>query len=78
MSELLHNQPEYSVSEISSRIKRVVEDNFGYVRVRGEISECKLQAGSGHCYLTLKDENAALSAVCWKGTMSKLAHKPLS
>lgn len=71
-----HNQPEYSVSEISARVRRVVEDNFGYVRVRGEISECKVQAGSGHCYLTLKDENAALSAVCWKGTMSKLAHKP--
>lgn len=74
--EFQHNQPEYSVSEISARVKRVVEDNFGYVRVRGEISECKVQAGSGHCYLTLKDENAALSAVCWKGTMSKLAHKP--
>lgn len=71
-----HNQPEYSVSEISARVKRVVEDNFGYVRVRGEISECKTQAGSGHCYLTLKDENAALQAVCWKGTHSKLQHKP--
>ena len=74
--EFQHNQPEYSVSEISSRVRRVVEDNFGYVRVRGEISESKVQAGSGHCYLTLKDESAALQAVCWKGTMSKLKHRP--
>lgn len=76
MATATHNSPEFSVSDISARIKRVVEDNFGYVRVRGEISECKVQAGSGHCYLTLKDENAALQAVCWKGTMGKLKHKP--
>ena len=74
--DLQHNQPEYSVSEISSRIKRVVEDNFGYVRVRGEISKISVNQGSGHAYITLKDDKAVLDAVCWKGTMSKLPHRP--
>lgn len=71
-----HNQQEYSVSEISGHLKRMVEDTFGFVRVRGEISKSSVNAGSGHCYLTLKDDKAVLDAVCWKGTMSKLAHKP--
>jgi exodeoxyribonuclease VII large subunit len=74
--EFQHNNPEYSVSEISGRIKRVVEDTFGYVRVRGEISKASVNSASGHCYLTLKDERAVLDAVCWKGTMGKLRHKP--
>jgi exodeoxyribonuclease VII large subunit len=74
--EFQHNQPEYSVSEISARIKRTVEDNFGYVRVRGEISKASVNAASGHCYLTLKDDKSVLDAICWKGTMAKLAHKP--
>jgi exonuclease VII large subunit len=51
----VHNQPEYSVSEIAGHVKRVVEDTFGFVRVRGEISIAKVNAASGHCYLTLKD-----------------------
>lgn len=74
--DVKHNQPEYSVSEISARVKRSVEEEFSYVRVRGEISRTNVNAGSGHCYLTLKDEHAVLDAACWKGTMSKLAHKP--
>jgi len=72
----VHNQPEYSVSEISGHLKRMVEDTFGYVRVRGEISKASVNAASGHCYLTMKDDKAVLDAVCWKGTMGKLAHKP--
>lgn len=71
-----HNQPEYSVSEIAGAIKRTVEETFGYVRVRGEISKASVNAASGHCYLSLKDEKAVLDAVIWKGTMGKLAHKP--
>lgn len=71
-----HNQPEYSVSEIAGHLKRMVEDQFGYVRVRGEISRPNVNATSGHCYLTLKDDRAVLDAVCWKGVMSKLTHKP--
>lgn len=71
-----HNQPEYSVSEIAGHVKRMVEETFGYVRVRGEISRPNVNASSGHCYLTLKDDKAVLDAVCWKGTMAKLTHKP--
>jgi len=70
-----HNQLTYSVSEISSALKRVVEDNFGHVRVRGEISGWKL-ATSGHAYLKLKDENSLLDAVCWKGVVGKIPFKP--
>jgi exodeoxyribonuclease VII large subunit len=70
-----HNQFAYSVSEISQSLKRVVEDNFGQVRVRGEISGFKL-AASGHAYLKLKDESAVLDAVCWKGVVGKMAFRP--
>src|SRR5471030_1101006 len=70
-----HNQFAYSVSEISGALKRVVEDNFGSVRVRGEISGWKV-AASGHAYLKLKDENAVLDGVCWKGVVGKLPFKP--
>jgi len=57
---------EYSVSEISFAIKRCVETTFSQVRVKGEIFGAK-KADSGHWYLSLKDANAVLSAVCWKG-----------
>ena len=69
------NQPILSVSEISQNLKRTVEDNFSHVRVRGEISRLTL-ARSGHMYLTLKDENAVLDGVCWRGTVSRLAVSP--
>ena len=61
------NAPALSVSELSGALKRSVEDAFGHVRVRGEISGFK-RVGSGHCYLTLKDDRACLDAVLWKGT----------
>ena len=67
--------PEFSVSEISFEIKRFVETNFSKVRVRGEIFGCK-RADSGHYYLSLKDENAVLSAVIWKGVAMHLPLKP--
>ena len=73
--ETTHNQLTYSVTEISTALKRMVEDNFGLVRVRGEISGWKV-ATSGHAYLKLKDENALLDAVSWKGTVSRLKFKP--
>ncbi|MFV0626252.1 MAG: exodeoxyribonuclease VII large subunit [Alphaproteobacteria bacterium] len=66
---------EFTVSEISFEIKRFVENTFNRVRVKGEIFGGKL-ADSGHYYLSLKDENATLSAVCWKGTMIRLPFKP--
>ena len=65
---------EYSVSEISAKIKNIVEINCGYVRIKGEISGLKL-ATSGHGYLNLKDENAVLAATCWKHALSKLKFK---
>ena len=74
----IQNQPEYSVSEIAGHVKRMVEETFGYVRIRGEISKAGVNSASGHCYLTLKDDKAVLEAVCWKGTMAKLAHKPVA
>ena len=67
--------PEFTVSEISFEIKRFVETNFSKVRVRGEIFGCK-RADSGHYYLSLKDENAVLSAVVWKGVAMRLPLKP--
>ena len=69
------NVPEFTVSEVSAALKRTVEDAFGYVRIRGEISRPTV-ASSGHCYLRLKDENAVIDAVIWRGSMAKLAHKP--
>ncbi len=69
------NLHEYSVSEISSELKRTVESTFGYVRIRGEISGF-MKAASGHCYLKLKDENAAIDSVCWRGTAGKLRFQP--
>ncbi len=69
------NLPEYSVSELSAQLKRSVEDEFGHVRVRGEISQPKLHT-SGHLYFTLKDENANLAGVCWRGQVGRLKIKP--
>jgi len=69
------NMPEFSVGEISKLLKKTVEETFGLVRIRGEISECKYHS-SGHLYLTLKDESAILAAVCWRGQVDKLAVKP--
>jgi len=65
----------YSVSEISFEIKKCVETNFNRIRVKGEIFGGK-RADSGHWYLSLKDENALLSAVIWKGMASRLSFKP--
>ncbi|MGE0735732.1 MAG: exodeoxyribonuclease VII large subunit [Alphaproteobacteria bacterium] len=69
------NMPEFSVSELSLALKHMVESEFSHVRVRGEISGFK-RAASGHLYMTLKDDEAVLDAVCWRGTAGKLAIKP--
>jgi exodeoxyribonuclease VII large subunit len=74
-SELRPNLPEYTVSELSAALKRTIEQGFSYVRVRGEISGFK-RHGSGHCYFALKDTDAVLDAVCWRGTALRLAIKP--
>jgi len=65
------NVPEYSVSEIAGALKRSVEETFAFVRVRGEISGAKRHS-SGHLYFALKDAEAVLDAVCWRGQAQKL------
>ena len=69
------NAPPFSVSELSQALKRTVEDRFGYVRLRGEISKVTRHA-SGHVYLTMKDENAAIDGVIWRGVVSRLDCQP--
>ncbi|PKR55789.1 exodeoxyribonuclease VII large subunit [Thalassospira marina] len=69
------NLPEFSVSDLSNALKRTVEDAFSFVRVRGEISGFK-RASSGHLYLALKDDNAVLDGVCWRGAAAKLGISP--
>ena len=69
------NIPEYSVTEISRSIKDILDDTFGYVKVRGEISGLK-QAASGHVYLNLKDESAVINGIIWKSNVSKIGFQP--
>lgn len=69
------NAQPLSVSELSNALKRTVEDRFGYVRVRGELSGFK-RAASGHLYFGLKDDNARLDGVMWKGVAGRLAFAP--
>ena len=69
------NLPEYTVSELSQAVKRTVEDAFEIVRVRGEISGFKRHT-SGHLYFSLKDADAAIDGVCWRGSAGKLGIKP--
>lgn len=75
MTENGLNAPIFSVSEVSSHLKRVVEDSFSFVRVRGEISGFK-RAGSGHLYFRLKDDEAVLDGVCWRGSAARLSIEP--
>lgn len=72
---MVSNLHEYSVSEIAFALKKTIEDAYGLVRVRGEISGFK-RASSGHLYLALKDDKAVLDGVCWRGTASGLGFQP--
>ena len=69
------NAEPLSITEISAALKRTVEDRFGFVRLRGELSGVK-RAASGHLYLALKDENAVLDGVMWRGNAQRLAFVP--
>jgi exodeoxyribonuclease VII large subunit len=69
------NIPEFSVSELAFSLKRTLEENYGHVRVRGELGRVTI-AASGHMYATLKDDQANIDAVCWKGTLPRLKVKP--
>jgi exodeoxyribonuclease VII large subunit len=70
------NAPEWSVSDLSGALKRTLEDAFGFVRVRGEISGYRGPVSSGHVYFSLKDTNAKIDAVIWKGVFGRLKTKP--
>src|SRR5258705_4092090 len=76
MNESQPNVAEFTVSELSAALKRTVEDNFGYVRVRGEISGYKGPHGSGHVYFALKDQTAKIDGVIWKGVFGRMRIKP--
>lgn len=69
------NARPYSVSELAFALKRTIEDAYGFVRLRGELSKVTRHS-SGHCYLTIKDERAAIDGVVWKGQVRGLACQP--
>jgi exodeoxyribonuclease VII large subunit len=69
------NIPEMSVSELAFSLKRTLEETYGRVRVRGELTGLKL-ASSGHLYGDIKDVDSLINIVCWKGTASKLSVRP--
>lgn len=69
------NSQELTVSQVSALIKRNIEQNFSYVKIKGEVSGLK-RAPSGHVYLSLKDQNSVLAAVCWRGIFDSLKIKP--
>ncbi|CAA7624615.1 exodeoxyribonuclease VII large subunit [Magnetospirillum sp. UT-4] len=75
MTQPATNVPEFSVGELSNALKRTVEDTFQFVRVRGEISGFKRHS-SGHLYFALKDAEAVLDAVCWRGQAQRLGMSP--
>ncbi len=69
------NSPEYTIGELSGAIKRVIEGEFGHVRVRAEVGRVSLPR-SGHMYLDLKDDKAVMAGIIWKGVASKLTTLP--
>src|SRR5256886_5849518 len=75
-AENLINAPEFTVSELSSALKRTVEDAYGHVRVRGEISGYRGPHSSGHCYFALKDDSAKIEAVIWRTAYGRMRIKP--
>ena len=75
-TEALINAPEFTVSELSSALKRTVEDAYGHVRVRGEITGFRGPHSSGHCYFALKDDGAKIEAVIWKFAHARMRFKP--
>ncbi|AZU03800.1 exodeoxyribonuclease VII large subunit [Glycocaulis alkaliphilus] len=71
----LTNAPEYTVSDLARALKRTVETEYGHVRVRGELGRVTIPK-SGHMYLDLKDAEAVIDGVMWKGSVSALSFRP--
>src|SRR3954452_4711071 len=76
MAESRVNIPEWTVSELSAALKKTVEDSYGFVGVRGEITGYRGPRSSGHNYFALKDEGAKIDAVIWKGVYGRIRFKP--
>ncbi|MDC0110798.1 exodeoxyribonuclease VII large subunit [Alphaproteobacteria bacterium] len=75
LTNSVSNNPVYSVGEFSHVIKKLVETNFSYVKIRGEISRPSFP-GSGHVYFTLKDADGTIAAIIWKYTIPRLSVMP--
>ena len=69
------NAPEFTVSELSGVLKRMIECEFSHVRIRGEVGRVS-RPGSGHLYFDLKDDKSVIASVTWKGQALKLATQP--
>src|ERR1700754_140487 len=76
MNEPRLNIVEWTVSELSAALRKTVEDAYGYVRVRGEISGFKGPSPSGHVYFRLKDDKAVLESVIWKSAFARMRVPP--
>lgn len=75
MTDSPSNAHEFTVSELAFSLKRTIEDQFGHVRVRGELGRVTI-AKSGHCYLDIKDDKAVINSIIWKGVMNRLSMRP--
>ncbi|HEX3937748.1 MAG TPA: exodeoxyribonuclease VII large subunit [Xanthobacteraceae bacterium] len=71
MNEPRLNLPELTVSELSTALKRTIEDAYGYVRVRGELGKVSYH-NNGHVYFDLKDERACIAGVIWRSTAPRI------
>lgn len=69
------NIPEMSVSELAHSLKRTLEETYGRVRIRGELSKVKIHT-SGHMYSDLKDQDSVLNIVCWRTALSRISLRP--
>ena len=76
MNEPRVNIPEWTVSELAAALRKTVEDSYGFVRVRGEVTGYRGPHSSGHVYFALKDENAKIDAVIWRTAFARIRHKP--
>ena len=75
MNYIINNEF-YTVSKLNASIKNILENSFGYIKVKGEISSLS-QPSSGHIYFSLKDEKDVISAVCWKSNIPRLSFFPV-
>jgi exodeoxyribonuclease VII large subunit len=65
-----------TVSELNTKIKKLLEENFRFINIIGEISNFKIHSQSGHFYFTLKDQDSQIQAVMWKTRNQSLFFTP--